>query len=316
METLERLDQGCRLEVLVGDLAEAVEAVEPESADLVFTSPPYKAKDGWSRQLMEACARAAGRALKPGGRLFVVFGQLRSEGFGVPYETWNALFEAGRSEGLVPGQTIAWAKSVALPSWRAGALERVRSLQAMLKHGVTSDAWLLDRAMQQAEDLRLFLEGPGEVLQRGHYQAIHRRSPTLNYCWEPIYTFSKPPEGKLDRLAIGCPFADKSNLARGTRGRDGDVHCAGDVWFVPYKTTGHTKKKATAGLEHSYGFPEELALRAIRLCGVGRDGRVFDPFLGGGTTACAAKRVGAHAVGVELHRAAAEVALAEWQAVA
>ena len=59
----------------------------------------------------------------------------------------------------------------------------------------------------------------------------------LNYCWEYVFTYTKGVAGiPLDRCSIGVPFTDKSNTKRGTRGKNGDLHCAGDIWFIPYKT--------------------------------------------------------------------------------
>lgn len=74
--------------------------------------------------------------------------------------------------------------------------------------------------------------------QKGHYQPIN--SPhVLNYCHEYIFVFCKPLEsGKLpvlDRLSIGVPYADASNLKRGSRGKNGNLHCGGDVWLIPHK---------------------------------------------------------------------------------
>jgi modification methylase len=104
-------------------------------------------------------------------------------------------------------------------------------------------------------------------------------------------------------------------MKRGTRGKHGDLHCAGDVWVIPYKTTGRKKKKATAGLAHSYGFPEELAERCLKVANIAPGCTVLDPFMGSGTTACVAKRMGFHALGIELDDEAAAVARARWEKV-
>lgn len=224
------------------DLLDAGFAEIPdESVGVVVTSPPYKMKDGYSNDLMEALGRLVGRVLAPGGRLFLNFGQLR-EGFDRPFVAQDVVQD---TSGLKPGQTIAWVKSVAI-----------------------------------------------DGVQKGHYQPLNTQK-VLNYAWEPIFTYFKPPEGDLDRLAIGVPFADKGNLKRGSRGKHGDFHCAGDVWFVPYKTTGKTKKKA-----HGYEFPEELVRRCLLIANPPRP-VVLEPFLGSGTTVCVAKRLGLNAYGIE-----------------
>lgn len=153
----------------------------------------------------------------------------------------------------------------------------------------------------------------GELVQRGHYQPLNT-DRVLNYAWEPIFTYYKPPETDLDRLAIGAPFADKSNMTRGTRGKHGDLHCAGDVWFVPYETTGQKKKKASSKTAYAYGFPEGLVERCIKVSGILRGSVVFDPFLGSGTVAIVAKRLGMHAYGSDIDRNAITVSKARWNA--
>jgi hypothetical protein len=146
--------------------------------------------------------------------------------------------------------------------------------------------------------------------QRGHYQPLPQSKNLLHYCFEYVFGFhtggKNPPP--LDRLAVGCAFADKSNLTRGGRGKHGDLHCAGDVWFLPYSTTGATKKKA-----HPYEFPVELPEYALKLSGVKPGATVLDPFLGSGPTAIAARRLRLNCVGIERDEARARAALERWQ---
>jgi len=142
--------------------------------------------------------------------------------------------------------------------------------------------------------------------QRGHYQPI-RSDHILNYCWEFIFTFVKPPERKLDRLSIGVGFADKTNLTRGTRGKNGDKHCAGDIWLIPYKTTGAQRKK-----KHVYEFPEELVERCLKVSDLTPGATVLDPFGGSGTTACVAKKLGYNSVIIDRNQDCLEIARERW----
>jgi site-specific DNA-methyltransferase (adenine-specific) len=144
--------------------------------------------------------------------------------------------------------------------------------------------------------------------QSGHYQPINS-DKVLNYCWEPIFMLYKDPEPALDRLALGVPFSDKSNLARGTRGSNGDLHCAGDVWFVPYPTTGATSKK-----QHRHEYPEEVVERCIRVAGLSPTDVVMDPFSGSGTTVCVAKRLGYSAIALDRDNVALATTRMRWKA--
>jgi site-specific DNA-methyltransferase (adenine-specific) len=250
------------LKVWTENLLAGAHSVPDCSVDMIFTSPPYKRKDGYSLGLMEVLGEVAGRVLRPGGRFFMNFGQLR-EGFARPFGPTDLITQVE-------------------------ILKRVDKLESWLK-------------------------GPGEVLSRGHSSTITMKSPTMTYCWEPIFTFFKPPELALNRLSIGCKYADKSNLRRGTRGKHGDLKCAGDTWWIPYKTTGATKKKATSTMGNAYSFPVELPLRAIKVSNLARGCTVFDPFMGSGTVAVAAARLGMHAWGIELDAEKAPVIEQRWK---
>jgi site-specific DNA-methyltransferase (adenine-specific) len=127
----------------------------------------------------------------------------------------------------------------------------------------------------------------GEIASRGHFKPIS--SPRyLNDCHE--YIFHLTPEGKtpIDRLALGVPYADKSNIARWSHTRGKDRRCRGNTWFIPYKTIQRRAKERP----HPATFPVELAENCIRLHGIRNDLVMLDPFLGIGNSAVAAKRCG------------------------
>jgi site-specific DNA-methyltransferase (adenine-specific) len=137
--------------------------------------------------------------------------------------------------------------------------------------------------------------GRGEV-SRGHFKPIN--SPRfLNDCHE--YVFHLTPEGKtpLDRLALGVPYQDKSNIARWTHSAGHDLRCRGNTWFVPYETIQRRAKERP----HPATFPVQLAVNCIRLHGLKRVKRMLDPFLGIGNSALAAQQCGlADFIGFEI----------------
>ncbi|MEO5754530.1 MAG: site-specific DNA-methyltransferase [Chthoniobacterales bacterium] len=127
----------------------------------------------------------------------------------------------------------------------------------------------------------------GEEVSRGHFKPIN--SPRyLNDCHE--YVFHLTPDGKtpLDRLALGVPYQDKSNVARWGHTGGHDRRCRGNTWFVPYETIQRRAKERP----HPATFPVQLAVNCIRLHGLTRVGRMLDPFLGIGNSAVAAKECG------------------------
>lgn len=126
----------------------------------------------------------------------------------------------------------------------------------------------------------------------GHFKPVN--SPRfLNHAHEDILHLTKSGSVAIDRLAVGVPFMDKSNIAR--RGHAQDKRCAGNVWHVPYETV----QKRAEKFDHPAGFPVELPRRCLRLHGKA-DAVVLDPFMGTGTTLVAAEQLGHRGIGIDL----------------
>ena len=143
---------------------------------------------------------------------------------------------------------------------------------------------------------------------RGNFKPVN--SPRfLNHTHEKLYHFTKTGHVKLDRLAVGVPYKDKSNLVR----RDGggarqDRRCAGNVWFIPYEPN------AAKPFKHPAGFPVALPERCLKLHG-GAHLAVLDPFVGSGSTVVAAERLGHAGIGIELDPAYAKIAVERIEAL-
>src|SRR6185503_17406051 len=146
----------------------------------------------------------------------------------------------------------------------------------------------------------------------GHFKPVNSQR-FLNHLHEHVFHFTKEGETPLDRLAIGVPFKDKSNIARW--GHSEDRRCGGDVWFIPYQTIRSRSQRD----HHPSPFPVELAERCIKLHGAPEaavdDGKsatgallVLDPFLGVGSTLLAAQRLGYRGIGIEIDASYAEAA--------
>lgn len=140
----------------------------------------------------------------------------------------------------------------------------------------------------------------------GHFKPITSRR-YMNNNHETVFHFTKTGAVEIDRLAIGVPFKDKSNIGRWGHARD--KRCAGNVWFIPYKTVNSKAEK----FNHPAGFPIELAERCIKLHGI-EDAIVLDPFLGAGSTLVAAARLGCEGIGFEIDPVYAAAAVSRLQA--
>lgn len=121
----------------------------------------------------------------------------------------------------------------------------------------------------------------------GHFKPIS--SPRfLNDCHEYIFHFTHTGKIDIDRLALGVPYQDKSNIARWSHTGGSDRRCRGNTWFVPYETIQRRDKERP----HPATFPAALAENCIKVHGVSRVNTMLDPFLGIGNSAVAAKSVG------------------------
>ena len=131
-----------------------------------------------------------------------------------------------------------------------------------------------------------------ETESRGHFKPISGRR-FMHHNHEHIFHLTLSNNVELDRLSIGIPFQDKTNIAR--RGHQRDLRCRGDTWFIPYSTV---KSKAQK-FNHPGTFPVELPLWCVYLHG-GSGSTVLDPFVGIGTTLVAARLAGAKGIGIDI----------------
>jgi site-specific DNA-methyltransferase (adenine-specific) len=128
----------------------------------------------------------------------------------------------------------------------------------------------------------------------GHYKPVN--SPRfLNDSHEYVFHLTVHGKVHLDRLAIGVPYKDSSNITRWGKARSG-VRCRGNCWYVPYETIGRRDRDRP----HPASFPPQLAEMCIRLHGLSKTEMVMDPFMGIGNTAMACRDLGLDFVGFEI----------------
>jgi len=126
------------------------------------------------------------------------------------------------------------------------------------------------------------IDRENSTMSCGHFKPINSQR-FLNDCHEYVFHFTLNGNTKVDRLAIGVPYADKTNIERWGHTKGRDKRCRGNTWFIPYKTI-HQRAKQRP---HPATFPTELAAKCIRLHGC-KNATVMDPFLGIGHSAFAA----------------------------
>jgi site-specific DNA-methyltransferase (adenine-specific) len=247
-----------------------------ESVDLVVTSPPYnlgirygKFSDTQDREsYLNWCREWADqirRVLKPTGSFFLNIGAAPSNPM-LPHEIAMEL------RGLFDLQnTIHWIKSIAIDAAKTEV----------------ADPHLNPLPGQREADAKRQVSVQATVKTFGHFKPISSKR-FLNDCHEYIFHFTKTGRVELDRLGIGVPYQDKSNIARWRHTRGSDLRCRGNTWFIPYETIQNREKERP----HPATFPVQLAESCVKLHGASRVHTMLDPFLGIGNSAVAAQRCG------------------------
>ena len=253
-----------------------------ESVDLVVTSPPYNLGISYGkysdrqdrRSYLGWCGEWAGqvrRVLKSNGSFFLNIGAAPSNPM-LPHEIVMTLRDL-----FVLQNTIHWIKSIAIDTDDGKTDARhphLNPLSAPPGRDPNPDA---ERRVRVEGDLKTF----------GHFKPIN--SPRfLNDCHEYVFHFTKAGRVDLNRLALGVPYQDKSNIARWSHTRGKDLRCRGNTWFVPYETIQSREKERP----HPATFPVQLAEWCIKLHGASRVRSMLDPFLGIGNSAVAAQGYG------------------------
>ena len=239
-----------QFDLQLGDCVAGMSALRNESVDLVVTSPPYN--------------------------LAIDYGQYDDDAARGSYLDWCRLWTSEVRRVLKPAGSF-FLNLGASPSNPWLPHELVLQLREMFALQNTIH-WI--KAISIAET-------DGSFTSRGHFKPIN--SPRfLNDCHEYVFHLTPTGQTPIDRLALGVPYADKSNIARWAHTTGRDKRCRGNNWFVPYQTIQRRDKERP----HPATFPIELAANCIRLHGVSANLAMLEPFLGIGNAALAAHECG------------------------
>jgi len=248
----------------LADCLEVFRQLPAQSVDAIVTSPPYNLGIRYNRY-QDALSHADYLAwthdwIAAAARVLRPDGSLFLNVGAKPVDPWTALALAHAARSHLRLQnTIHWIKSIAIDRASAGA------------------AAALER------DLAV-----------GHYKPINS-DRFLNDCHEFVFHFTPEGSTRIDRLALGVPYQDQSNIGRWRAAAEG-VRCRGNTWFIPYETI----QRRDRDRPHPATFPSKLPEQCLRLHGVGRIEVAMDPFAGLGSTAVACATLGLNFIGAEI----------------
>src|SRR5438477_1909602 len=238
--------------------------LESGSVDVIVTSPPYNLGIRYNtyQDAMPAddYLRWTSAWVGAATRVLAPGGSLFLNVGTRPSDPWTALDVAQAARGHLRLQNIIhWIKSIAIDRQSAGA------------------------GAGLARDLAV-----------GHYKPINS-DRFLNDCQEFVFHFTPQGSTTLDRLALGVPYQDRSNIGRWRAAADG-VRCRGNTWFIPYETI----QRRDRDRPHPATFPTKLPEHCLRLHGLRRVKLAMDPFTGLGSTAVACARLGVDFIGADV----------------
>lgn len=232
--------------------------------DVIVTSPPYNINKNYRSYVdkkerneylswLSEIARTSYNILKNEASFFLNVSGAPSDSL-LPLEVAKAFFDSGYKLQ----NTIHWIKSISIEK------------EDLAKTGSFS---------------------PSKNVSLGHFKPIISER-FLNDFHEYIFHFTKDGDVKLDKLAIGVPYQDKTNIGRWKSSKE-DKRDRGNVWFIPYQTIRKERP-------HPAIFPERLPYLCIKLHGIKKGMLVYDPFMGIGNTALACIQLNVKFIGTEI----------------
>jgi len=244
------------------DCIQGMQSLDPKSIDVIVTSPPYNLgieyntyQDDKPRvDYLDWMENVA----KESKRVLKDNGSFFLNVGGSLKDPWIPIDVAERfRRHFVLQNTIHWIKSIAIPKEDAGVSTNLQ------------------------EDIAV-----------GHYKPIN--SQRFHHdCHEYIWHFTKNGDVELDKIAVGVPYQDKTNINRWKGTNGSDKRDRGNTWFIPYETIRESRP-------HPSTFPEKLPEMCIKDHGINNVKLVLDPFMGIGTTAIVCKKLGTNFIGFEI----------------
>lgn len=253
---------GSSLKLFHGDCITGVEKyLKRKSVDVVVTSPPYNIglkynhyKDKLPREEYLEFITQLGEVIN---RALMDDGSFFINIGSKPTDPWIPLDVAAALRQIFTLQNvITWVKSIAISKADVGNYSNIK------------------------DDIAV-----------GHFKPLPGNK-FLNDCTEFIFHFTKQGNVRLDKLAIGVPYQDKTNVGRYS---NKDLRDRGNSWFIPYETIWDKNQRP-----HPSTFPVKLPEMCIKLHGIRKGMVVLDPFIGIGSTAVAAARLGVYCVGFDV----------------
>ena len=207
-----------RFDLVRGDCMEGMSRLKKNSVDIVVTSPPYN--------------------------LGIKYGKYDDRQAREEYLAWSLKW-AGQVHRVLKEDGSFFLNAGATPS------------NPLLPHQLVLEMtklFVLQNTFHWIKSITIETK-QGVPISAGHFKPLSSRRFVTD-CHEFVFHLTKAGKTPLDRLGIGVPYADKSNIARWAHTNGSDKRCRGNNWFVPYTTINNRDRERA----HPATFPTELAV--------------------------------------------------------
>lgn len=317
-----------------GDCREVLQKLPDESANCCVTSPPYFGlRDyGVAGQIgleptpdtfvaeMVSLFREVRRVLRDDGTLWLNLGDSYCS-----TDKWGGGGNVGKNTVAPDGSVPSWAVRTKKPQMPGVKPKDLLGIPWRVAFALQADGWYLRDAIVWAKPNGM----PGSQTDRctSSYEMIFQFSKSRLY-WSDFDAIKTPPrESSLIRTAQDLQAQAGSHRANGGGKTNGTMKAVGanadkqrghsrkhagfnDRWDAMERTEQQAKPATMRNVwfvapaqfdeAHYAVMPDEIARRCI-LAGCPEGGTVLDPFLGAGTTAMVADRLGRDCIGIELN---------------
>ena len=309
------MNKNYKLETI--DCLDWIETQKPRIVDCIITSPPYNLKikygnynDAQPRvsylKWMDDVAKSFKKILKDNGQIFLNMGYSNTDPF-IAMDVANVF-----RKYFVLQNNFTWVKHIAVNDTGHGQYKPILS----------------DRFASATTESIFHFTKKGDV--KIDRLAIGQRNKT-HPIWPELYSEGRHTANTRRKIAKRMKFKnykdvlqnaseeqliqfkkDVQNLLKEIPYQPDKKKCIGNAWFIPYTPTSRLSKQLGAENDHNFRsvarashpatFPEKLPEQCIKFSGLKKGSLIYDPFLGTGTTAVSALKLGMKCIGNDIDK--------------
>ena len=287
------------------------------SINCVITSPPYNLgikysnyKDNLSREKylkwIKQVSSEIYRILDDKGHFFLNMGSSNKD----PYISMDVCMEL-RKKFILQNHFI-WVKHIAVNDFGYGQYKPISSDRYV--SNTTEDIFHFTKDGKIPVDRTAIgqrnLTHPKypELYSKGRHLAVARRKIAKRLGYKNYIEFKKNVKKNHERKFNEMLEQELSeNIYDPLKPK-----CIGNAWFIPYTPTsklskkigaksGHNLRKVSRG-GHPATYPLQLPLQCLKFSGLKKGSRVYDPFVGTGTTVLASIKLGMEGLGTDIDK--------------